>query len=361
MNFNFQILNTYGNARRGILTTKHGTIQTPTFMPVGTKASVKSMFPDSIKSTGTEIILANTYHLMLRPTAERIYRLGQLHKFCNWFGPILTDSGGFQIMSLAPLCKVKKDGVIFKSHLDGSEHFLTPERAVEIQYLLGSTITMALDQCTPYPIDYISAKQAVEVTTRWAEKSRIAFKQRDGYGQFGIIQGSIYEDLRIKSISELTQFDFEGYAIGGELNVKDGPKLMFQVLDYCTSMLPTNKPRYLMGVGKPRDIIGAVERGVDMFDCVIPTRSGRNGQAFTKIGTINIRNAKYADDLCPLEHDCECPACLNYSKAYLHHLVRSNEILGSMLLTWHNINYFQGLMKRIRNYIDANKQFDFSA
>jgi queuine tRNA-ribosyltransferase len=318
------------------------------------------MLPESVKNTGSDIILGNTYHLMLKPGSERVKDLGGLRKFMNWSGPILTDSGGFQVMSLSKLRKISEEGVQFNSHIDGSKHMLTPESSIGIQYCLDSTITMAFDECTPYPATFTEAQKSMELTSRWAHRSRKAFVRRPGYGQFGIIQGSIYQDLRRESAISITNLDFDGYAIGG-LAVGEGQQLMFEVLEYAPDLLPIDKPRYLMGVGKPSDIIGSVERGVDMFDCVIPTRSGRNGQAFTKYGAVNIRNSKYADDNAPLEHDCLCPACQNYTKAYLHHLVRVGEILGSMLMTWHNLCYFQGLMTRIREYIQAGKDFDFLA
>ena len=356
--FKFQLKATNNKARTGSIKTAHGNIKTPAFMPVGTRAAVKAMFPESVKTTGSDIILGNTYHLMLKPGAERIAKLGGLHKFMNWSGPILTDSGGFQVMSLSDLRKITEEGVEFRSHIDGSKHMLTPERSTEIQYLLGSTISMVFDECTPYPATFEQAKSSMELTSRWAQRSRNAFVQRPGYAQFGIMQGGIYQELREKSALDLIELDFEGYAIGG-LAVGEGQDIMFSVLDYAPALLPEDKPRYLMGVGKPSDIIGAVKRGIDMFDCVIPTRSGRNGQAFTKYGTVNIRNSKYADDNAPLEHDCPCPACANYSKAYLHHAVRVGEIIGSMLMTWHNIQYFQGLMARIRTYIEEGRDFDF--
>lgn len=356
--FKFDIKAQHKKARAGFITTKHGQIHTPAFMPVGTKATVKAMLPESVESTGADIVLGNTYHLMLQPTAERIARLGGLHKFMNWSKPILTDSGGFQVMSLAKLRKITEEGVIFSSHIDGSKHMLSPERSTEIQYLLDSTISMVFDECTPYPATFEQAKLSMELTSRWAKRSRKAFIPRDGYAQFGIMQGSNYLELRTKSASDLVELDFEGYAIGG-LAVGEGQKLMFEALDYAPELLPINKPRYLMGVGKPADIIGAVARGVDMFDCVIPTRSGRNGQAFTKYGTVNIRNSKYGDDNEPLEYDCTCPACKNYSKAYLHHLAKAQEILGAILMSWHNLAYFQELMVRIRKYILEGKDFDF--
>lgn len=356
--FSFNLLANHKKARLGIIHTAHGAIRTPAFMPVGTRGTVKAMLPESVKATGSDILLGNTYHLMLKPGAERIANLGGLHKFMNWQGPILTDSGGFQVMSLSALRKITEAGVEFNSHIDGSRHMLSPERSIEIQHLLGSTITMAFDECTAFPATEVQAKSSMELTTRWAERSRNAFIKRQGYAQFGIVQGSIYKNLREQSAKDLIDLNFEGYAIGG-LAVGEGQDIMFGVLDYTPDFLPIHKPRYLMGVGKPADIIGAVERGVDMFDCVIPTRSGRNGQAFTKYGTVNIRNSKYADDNEPLELDCNCPACTNYSKAYLHHLVRVGEILGSMLMTWHNLAYYQNLMQRIRNYIQTGKDFDF--
>lgn len=356
--FKFNIITKHNKARTGYIETAHGTIRTPAFMPVGTRGSVKAMLPESVKSTGSDVILGNTYHLMLKPGAEIISSFEGLHKFMNWHGPILTDSGGFQVMSLSDLRKITEEGVIFRSHIDGSKHMLSPERSTELQYLFGSTITMAFDECTPYPATFEQAKFSMELTSRWAERSRNSFIKRNGYAQFGIIQGGVYEELRKKSAKDLIKLDFEGYAIGG-LAVGEGQKVMFSVLDFAPALLPEEKPRYLMGVGKPSDIIGAVERGVDMFDCVIPTRSGRNGQAFTKYGTVNIRNSKYANDSTPLESDCPCPACTNYSKAYLHHTVRVGEIIGSMLMTWHNIQYFQDLMSRIREYIEKGKDFDF--
>lgn len=359
MTFKFKISAQHNKARTGEINTAHGKIRTPAFMPVGTRATVKAMLPESVANTGSDIVLGNTYHLMLKPGADIIERLGGLHKFMNWSGPILTDSGGFQVMSLSDLRKISEKGVEFRSHIDGSKHMLTPELSTEIQHKLGSTITMAFDECTPYPATFKQAKESQELTTRWAVRSREAFVARDGYAQFGIIQGGIYQELRQQSAQDLIKLDFEGYAIGG-LAVGEGQEQMFEVLEYAPGLLPIDKPRYLMGVGKPDDIIGAVARGVDMFDCVIPTRSGRNGQAFTKQGAVNIRNSKYADDPEPLEDDCPCPACKNYSRAYLHHVVRVGEIIGSMLMTWHNIQYFQDLMQRIRDYIKSGRDFDFT-
>lgn len=356
----FELKNRLGKARTGVITTAHGEIHTPVFMPVGTRGTVKAMFPQDVAKSGAEIILGNTYHLMLRPGAELIHDLGGLHKFANWNRAILTDSGGFQVMSLSGLRKITEEGVRFQSHIDGSPHMLTPESSTEIQYLLGSDITMAFDECTPYPASFEQAKHSMELSMRWAERSRAAFKPRNGYAQFGIMQGSVYQDLRAISAEKLQEIGFEGYALGG-LAVGEGQEVMFSVLDYAVDFLPENKPRYLMGVGKPSDIIGAVLRGVDMFDCVIPTRSGRNGQAFTKNGPLNIRNQQYKADPNPIEQACECEACLNYSRAYIHHLVKVGEMLGAMLMTLHNIHYFQDLMRRIREHINAKKDIDFLA
>ncbi len=350
----FDIYATDGNARLGKLTTAHGEIDTPCFMPVGTAATVKAMTPEAVAQTGAQIILGNTYHLMLRPTAERIQSLGGLRKFMNWNGPILTDSGGFQVMSLSSLRKISENGVLFKSHLDGSKCLLTPERSIEIQYLLDSTITMIFDECVPYPTEYSNADRAMELSLRWAERSKKSYIQRQGYKLFAIVQGGIHFDLRTKSSLELIKLDFDGYAIGG-LAVGESQEIMFQVLEHTTPLLPQNKPRYLMGVGKPKDIIGAVQRGIDMFDCVLPTRSGRNGQAFTREGAINIRNAKHANDLNPLDLECQCYTCLHYSRAYLHHCIRSKEIIGAILMTTHNLHYYQDLMQSIRHAI-ATKQ-----
>jgi len=358
--FNFQILKTHNKSRRGIVTTAHGKIQTPAFMPVGTYGSIKAMLPEQVSETGADIILSNTYHLMLRPGEELIAKMGGLHKFMNWDKPILTDSGGFQVMSLANLRKVEEKGVAFRSPFDGSSYFLTPEKATHIQYLLGSTITMAFDECLEFPASYERSKESMELSMRWAERSRNSFIKRSGYGQFGIMQGGVYDDLRQISAKQLVDMDFEGYAIGG-LAVGEGQEIMFNTLDTATSYLPDHKPKYLMGVGKPDDIIGAVARGVDMFDCVLPTRSGRNGQAFTKQGAINIRNAKYKEDPAPIEEDCACYTCKNFSKSYIHHLVRVKEITGSILMTWHNLHYFHDLMYRTRTYIEKGKDFDFTA
>lgn len=356
--FSFKINAKDGNARTGVVTTAHGQIRTPAFMPVGTAATVKAMLPESVKATGADIILGNTYHLMLRPSAERVANLGGLHKFMNWNGPILTDSGGFQVMSLSQIRKITEEGVAFQSHIDGSKHMLSPERSMEIQHLLGSDITMIFDECTPYPATHKQAEDSMRLSLRWAERSKNAYKQRDGYGLFGIVQGSVYEDLRAISAKGLQEIEFDGYAIGG-LAVGEGQEVMFNTLDYTVPMLPEDKPHYLMGVGKPADIVGAVKRGVDMFDCVLPTRSGRNGQAFTRNGVVNITNASNAEDTRPLDENCKCPACKDYSRAYLHHLVKSKEILGAMLMTWHNLHYYQELMQGIRDAIAAGKFAEF--
>jgi queuine tRNA-ribosyltransferase len=354
--FSFNLKAQDNKARRGEIKTAKGTIQTPVFMPVGTAGTVKALKTSDVEKSGAEIILGNVYHLMLRPTPELIEKMGGLHKFMNWNKSILTDSGGFQVMSLSQIRKISDEGVEFSSHIDGSKHFLTPEKSIEIQHQLGSDITMIFDECVEYPATYDKAKKAMERSIDWAQRSKNAFKKRDGFGIFGIVQGSTFKDLREISAQKLIEIDFNGYAIGG-LAVGEGQKEMFEVLDYCTDFLPQNKPRYLMGVGKPSDIVGAVARGIDMFDCVIPTRSGRTGQAFVRNGVINIRNAKYRFDDKPLDEKCSCYACENHSRAYLHHLVKSNEILGAMLLTEHNIFYYQDLMRDIRHEIE-NKNFD---
>lgn len=348
--FNFKIQKKLSKARLGVLQTAHGDIQTPAFMPVGTLATVKAMTPDAIKSTGAEIILANTYHLMLRPTAERIYKLGGLHKFMNWSKPILTDSGGFQVMSLSSLRKVSENGVLFKSHIDGSKYELTPELSMDIQYMLDSDITMVFDECIAYPVLHNDARKSMELSMRWALRSKESYIAREGYGLFGIVQGSTYSDLRESSATTLTSIGFDGYAIGG-LAVGEPQSVMIDVLNSTIPFLPDDKPRYLMGVGKPSDIINAVKCGVDMFDCVIPTRSGRNGQAFVRSGTVNIRNAQYAEQNEPLDSECQCYTCNHFTKAYLHHLVKAKEILGAILMTWHNLHYYQDLMRSIREEI----------
>jgi len=358
--FEYKLLAEDGKARLGEVHTAHGVIHTPCFMPVGTAATVKAMMPESVAATGAEILLGNTYHLMLRPGAERVGRLGGLHKMMNWDKPILTDSGGFQVMSLAKLRKLTEEGVTFQSHLDGSKHLLTPERSMEIQHLLDSDITMCFDECTPYPATYEQAAESMRLSMRWAERSKAAFVERDGYGLFGIVQGSTFEDLRAESAKALTRIDFDGYAVGG-LAVGEGQEEMFRVLDFTPAMLPQDKPRYLMGVGKPSDLVGSVLRGIDMFDCVMPTRSGRTGQGFTRRGPVNIRNARHLDDPRPLDEQCGCPACKNYSRAYLHHLFRAEEVLGLMLLTWHNLYYYQDVMRGLREAIAEKGTEAFAA
>jgi queuine tRNA-ribosyltransferase len=333
----FTLLGTDGAARRGQVATAHGTIETPAFMPVG-----------------------NTYHLMLRPGAERIAALGGLHRFMNWPKSILTDSGGYQVMSLAKLRKIDEAGVTFQSHLDGMAMALTPERSIEIQHLLGADITMAFDECTPFPATEPEARQSMELSMRWAARSKAAFRPRDGMGLFGIVQGSVYPALRLRSAQALTQIGFDGYAVGG-LAVGEGQETMFAVLDETVPALPTERPRYLMGVGKPADIVGAVMRGIDMFDCVMPTRSGRTAQAFTRRGTLALRNARHVEDPRPLDEACGCAACRQYSRAYLHHLIKADEILGCMLLTEHNLRYYGDLMRDLRDAIVARKLTAFAA
>ncbi|MEX1034792.1 MAG: tRNA guanosine(34) transglycosylase Tgt [Sneathiella sp.] len=357
--FDFSILATDGAARRGTLKTAHGDIRTPAFMPVGTAATVKGMTPEAVRETGADILLGNTYHLMLRPGSERVRHLGGLHKFMNWERPILTDSGGFQVMSLNELRKIDENGVVFKSHIDGKRFELTPERSMEIQNHLDATITMAFDECTPYPATEEVAASSMRRSMRWAKRSRAAYEARDGYGLFGIVQGSVLEDLRLESVSVLTDIGFEGYAVGG-LAVGEGQAEMFRTLEFTTPALPADKPRYLMGVGKPDDLVGGVMRGIDMFDCVLPTRSGRNAQAFTRFGTVNIRNARHAEDQRPLDERCGCPACRNYSRGYLHHLFKAKEMLGAMLLTWHNLHYYQELMAGMRGAIEQGRLADFA-
>ena len=358
MTLRFSVSSIDGAARCGKLETAHGVINTPAFMPVGTAATVKAMLPESVKATGAEIILGNTYHLMLRPGAKRIEEFGGLHDFMSWPGPILTDSGGYQVMSLATLRKIDEDGVRFRSHIDGSYHKLTPESSIEIQRSLDADITMVFDECTPYPVAETIAKESMLMSMRWAERSKKAFKQKKGYGLFGIVQGSTFEKLRLNSVDALTEIGFDGYAIGG-LAVGEGHQEMTRILDITASVLPKNKPRYLMGVGKPIDLVAGVMRGVDMFDCVLPTRSGRTGQAFTRNGQVNIRNARHSADPRPLDELCECPACNGFSRGYLHHLVKSGEILGAMLLTWHNLHYYQELMNGLRQAISINKLDNF--
>ena len=354
--FSFCLSATSGKARTGVITTPRGEIKTPAFMPVGTAATVKAMMPESVLATGADILLGNTYHLMLRPTAERIDVLGGLHQFMNWDRPILTDSGGFQVMSLAGLRKISEDGVTFKSHIDGMQHQLSPERSMEIQRLLGSDIVMAFDECTPFPATEAEALDSMRLSMRWAKRSRDAFGDRPGHALFGIQQGSVFAEQRAESAAALCELGFDGYALGG-LAVGEGQKVMFDVLDYAPDNLPSDKPRYLMGVGKPDDIVGAVKRGIDMMDCVLPSRSGRTGQAFTRRGVVNIKNARHQNDPRPLDQACQCPACQNYSRAYLHHVFRAGEMISGMLLTWHNLHYFQELMAGIRAAI-AQDRFD---
>ena len=359
-NFGFNLITTDGMARRGTVQTGFGTVQTPAFMPVGTAASVKGMMPDAVAGTGAEIILSNTYHLMLRPGAERVGRLGGVRKLMGWDGPLLTDSGGFQVMSLGPLRKLDENGVEFRSHLDGTKYLLTPESSTDIQDKLDATITMAFDQCTPFPATKAQADESMQLSMRWAKRSRAAFRERQGYGQFGIVQGSVFEELRHESIDKLHEIGFEGYAIGG-LAVGEGQQAMFDTLDFTTPKMLADKPRYLMGVGKPSDLVGAVMRGVDMFDCVLPTRSGRTGQGFTRRGPVNIKNARHAEDPRPLDEDCSCPACSRFSRAYLHHLFKAEEVQSLMLLTWHNLTYYQDLMAGIRGAIEAGQLDKFAA
>lgn len=360
MALKFEILKKQGKSRRGRLHTKHGIVDTPAFMPVGTCGTVKAMMPESVADTGAQILLGNTYHLMLRPGADLVEKMGGLHKFMNWDKPILTDSGGFQVMSLDSLRKLTEEGVTFSSHVDGRKYFLSPEKSMEIQHKLDSNITMCLDECVKLPADHAVVKKSMEMSMRWAKRSREAFVDRDGYGIFGIQQGGDYQDLRQISAEKLTEIGFDGYAIGG-LAVGEGQETMFQVLDYAPGMLPEDKPRYLMGVGRPDDIVGAVLRGVDMFDCVMPTRSGRTAQAFTARGTVNIRNARHREDPRSLEAECDCPLCKNYSRAYIHHLQKCNEVLAVMLLTWHNIRYYQRLMQGLRKALEDEKLEEFAA
>jgi queuine tRNA-ribosyltransferase len=361
--FAFSIEATDGKARTGRIAMRRGEIRTPAFMPVGTAATFKAMNPEAVRATGAHIILGNTYHLMLRPGAERVAKLGGLHKFMNWPRPILTDSGGYQVMSLSELRKLTEEGVEFRSHLDGSKHLLTPERSIEIQRLLGSDIVMAFDECprTDRPRDEIAA--SMELSMRWARRSRAAFdaggEHAAGAALFGIQQGALDQKLRLQSAQALTEIGFDGYAIGG-LAVGEGQEAMFATLDFAAGQLPTDRPRYLMGVGKPDDLVGAVMRGVDMFDCVLPTRSGRNGQAFTWSGPLNLRNARHAEDSSPLDECCQCPACASYSRAYLHHLVKAGEILGAMLLTEHNLTFYQELMREMREAIGEGRMHGFT-
>ena len=358
--FKFEIFGKDGLARVGQLHTERGIIRTPAFMPVGTAATVKAMMPEQVRETGADVLLCNTYHLMLRPGAETVSRLGGLHRFMNWDRPILTDSGGFQVMSLSGLRRLDESGVEFRSHIDGSRHQLSPERSIEIQDQLGSDIVMCFDECTPFPSDPKTAATSMRLSMRWAERSREAFGHKPGRALFGIQQGSVFDELRAESIDALIRIGFDGYAIGG-LAVGESQAEMFAVLDGLSGRFPDDRPRYLMGVGKPSDIVGAVERGVDMFDCVLPTRSGRTGQALTRRGAINLRNARHRQDPRPLDENCHCPTCRNYSRSYLHHVVRSREIIASMLLSWHNLHYYQELMSGIRAAIEAGELAAFSA
>ena len=358
--FSLRLSATDKAARRGRVTTAHGTFETPCFMATATAATVKAMHPDGVRATGAELAISNTYHLMLRPGAARVQALGGLHKFMNWPGPILTDSGGYQVMSLAALREVSENGVTFRSHIDGSAHELTPERAIEIQHQLDSDIAMCFDECTTYPATQEQAASSMRLSMRWAARCKKAFAPREGYALFGICQGGIYPELRAESAKALTEIGFDGYALGG-LAVGEGQEMMLRMAEVTIPLLPAGKPRYLMGVGKPSDIVGAVMRGIDMFDCVMPTRSGRTGQGFTRRGTINMRNARHVDDARPLDEACGCPACTHYSRAYLHHLFRCEEMLGPMLLTWHNLQYYQDLMRDLRAAIEEKRLEDFAA
>jgi len=347
MSFGHTVVATDGPARAGLLRTAHGDVETPVFMPVGTAGTVKAMTADQVRATGARLVLGNTYHLMLRPGADRVERMGGLHRFMDWPGPILTDSGGFQVMSLAGLRTMDEGGVTFRSHLDGSAHRLTPESATQIQHKLDATITMALDECTPFPATPEQAEASMALSMRWAARSRAAFVPRPGYGQFGIVQGSVFPELRAASVEALAAIGFEGYAVGG-LAVGEGQATMLAVLDSTVPRLPPDRPRYLMGVGTPDDLLAAVARGIDMFDCVMPTRAGRTARGFTSHGVLNLRNARHAEDPGPLDDRCSCTACTRHSRAYLHHLFRANEMLGPMLLTQHNVTYYQSLMHGAR-------------
>lgn len=361
--FKFEISATDGKARTGVIKMRRGDIRTPAFMPVGTAGTVKAMTVDSVMEAGADIILGNTYHLMLRPTAERIHNFGGLHNFMNWHKPILTDSGGYQVMSLAKLRKMTEEGVSFQSHIDGSKHMLSPERSMEIQRLLGSDIVMAFDECTPFPATEAEAAKSMELSMRWAKRSRDGFdtggEHADRSALFGIQQGSMFKDLRQQSTENLLNIGFDGYAIGG-LAVGEGQELMFNTLDVAAPMLPEDKPRYLMGVGKPDDLVGAVLRGVDMFDCVLPTRSARTGQAFTSHGAVNMKNARHKDDNRPIDENCSCETCKTYSRGYVHHLIRCDEILGPMLMSIHNTTFYQNLMQGLRDAISAGNVEKFA-
>ncbi|MDX0762440.1 tRNA guanosine(34) transglycosylase Tgt [Sinorhizobium medicae] len=358
--FQFKLLSSDGNARRGEVLTPRGTIRTPAFMPVGTVGTVKAMYLDQVRELGADIILGNTYHLMLRPGAERVARLGGLHKFIRWDRPILTDSGGFQVMSLSSLRKLNEQGVTFKSHVDGALYHMSPERSIEIQGLLGSDIQMQLDECVALPAEPGEIERAMEMSLRWAERCKVAFGVQPGKAMFGIVQGGDIPKLRERSASALNELDLKGYAVGG-LAVGEPQEVMLDMLDVTCPVLPADKPRYLMGVGTPDDILKSVAHGVDMFDCVMPTRSGRHGLAFTRYGRINLRNARHAEDARPLDEQSSCPAARDYSRAYLHHLIRSNESLGGMLLSWNNLAYYQELMAGIRKAIEEGRYSDFMA
>ncbi|MCC0041572.1 MAG: tRNA guanosine(34) transglycosylase Tgt [Rhodobiaceae bacterium] len=358
--FGFEIIATDGAARAGVVHTRRGDIRTPAFMPVGTAGTVKAMFPETVAETGADIVLGNTYHLMLRPGAERVARLGGLHAFMRWDKPILTDSGGFQVMSLATLRKLDEDGVTFRSHIDGSQHKLSPERSIEIQGLLGADIQMQLDECVALPCEHAEAERAMELSLRWAERSKVAFDAGTGAALFGIVQGGTEPDLRARSAAGLTGIDFHGYALGG-LAVGEPQAVMFKVLEETVPRVPANRPHYLMGVGTPDDILGAVQRGIDMFDCVMPTRAGRHGHAYSRFGRINLKNARHAEDPRPLDAESSCPAARDYSRAYLHHLVRCGEMLGAMLLTWINVAYYQDLMAGMRQAIATGSLETFAA
>ena len=358
--FAFDLATTDGAARAGVLHTAHGDVSTPAFMPVGTAATVKGLAPKDIAATGARMILCNTYHLMLRPGTERIARLGGLHEFMRWPGPILTDSGGYQVLSLAKLRSIGESGVTFRSHLDGSTHELTPERVIQAQVDLDSTVAMVLDECSPFPVSKEDAADSMRLSLRWAVRCREGWPARAGYGMFGIVQGSIFPDLRAECAEGLRAIGFEGYAIGGTA-LGESPEDMLAVVDTTVPLLPADSPRYLMGVGKPDQIVAAVLRGVDMFDCVLPTRSGRTGQAFTRDGPLNLRNARFAEDRRPLDPDCGCAACRNHSRAYLHHLVRSREILGATLLTRHNVTFYQDVLAGLRRSILAGDSAAWAA
>ena len=359
----FELQNTDSRARRGRIDTPRGSVQTPAFMPVGTAGTVKAMYPTQVRDLGTDIVLGNTYHLMLRPGAEEVAALGGLQNFMQWDGPILTDSGGFQVMSLAKLAKMSEEGVRFQSHIDGSEHMLTPERSIEIQTLLGANIRMVLDECTSFPATHEVAQTSMHLSARWAARSKSAFEKFDagqGDALFGIVQGGVYEDLRNESAGALIDIGFDGYAVGG-LAVGEGHEEMLRVLDFTVPALPHDAPRYLMGVGTPHDLVHAVARGIDMFDCVMPTRAGRHGLAYTRRGKVNLRNARHAHDPRPLDEESVCPAARQYSRAYLHHLFKCNEYLGPMLLSWNNLHYYQTLMAGLRAAIEAGRLAAFIA